>query len=193
MSPPLAKGTLLCPSCQRAAAAIVDLTPKSAPSSRPSRPHKRGVSRSSRTLGAGCNGRGQRRKTSGAGADGKSRVVLTPRRWCQVCAEAIRAGDGGKKARSPGRARRKTLKPLRRECRLMRCTCGDYARVLFHFAREAAGASCAPGIPCALLFSRVAATTRTLAAPRECGGVAAVLSAIPGCCAAHRTCGAGCC
>src|SRR5258706_11051046 len=26
---------------------------------------------------------------------------------------------------------------------LLRCTCGDYARVLFSFAREAAGASCA--------------------------------------------------
>jgi hypothetical protein len=28
-------------------------------------------------------------------------------------------GDGGKKAWSPGRARRKPLKPLRRECRLI--------------------------------------------------------------------------
>jgi hypothetical protein len=31
--------------------------------------------------------------------------------------EAIFAGDGGKKARSPGRARRNPLKPLRGECR----------------------------------------------------------------------------
>jgi hypothetical protein len=29
------------------------------------------------------------------------------------------AGDGGKKARSPRRARRKPLKPLRRECRMI--------------------------------------------------------------------------
>jgi hypothetical protein len=29
-------------------------------------------------------------------------------------------GDGGKKARSPGRARHKPLKPLRRECRVSR-------------------------------------------------------------------------
>jgi hypothetical protein len=29
-------------------------------------------------------------------------------------------GDGGKKARSPGRARSKPLKPLRRECRVFR-------------------------------------------------------------------------
>ena len=35
------------------------------------------------------------------------------------------AGDGGKKARSPGRARRKPLKPLRGECRVNRCDRGD--------------------------------------------------------------------
>jgi len=34
------------------------------------------------------------------------------------------ASDGGKRARSPGRARRTPLKPSRRECRLMRYTCG---------------------------------------------------------------------
>jgi hypothetical protein len=37
-----------------------------------------------------------------------------PRRWHQV-GGSDSAGDGGKKARSPGRARRKPLKPLRRE------------------------------------------------------------------------------
>jgi hypothetical protein len=42
----------------------------------------------------------------------QSRVVLTPRRWRQV-GGSDSAGDGGKKARSPGRARRKPLKPLR--------------------------------------------------------------------------------
>src|SRR6202011_5714549 len=48
----------------------------------------------------------------------RSRVVLTPRRWRQVGDDASHhAGDGGKKARSPGRARRKPLKPLRREGR----------------------------------------------------------------------------
>jgi hypothetical protein len=34
------------------------------------------------------------------------------------------ADDGGNQAWSPERARRKPLKPLRRECRLMRCTPG---------------------------------------------------------------------
>ena len=42
----------------------------------------------------------------------RSRVVLTPRRWRQV-GERDFTGDGDNKARSPGRARRKPLKPLR--------------------------------------------------------------------------------
>src|SRR6201999_3190378 len=46
----------------------------------------------------------------------RSRVVLTPRRWRQVGDNASHyADDSGKKARSLGRARRKPLKPLRRE------------------------------------------------------------------------------
>jgi len=45
----------------------------------------------------------------------QSRVVLMPRRWHQVGGWS--ADDGGKKARSPGRVRRKPLKPLRRESR----------------------------------------------------------------------------
>ena len=53
----------------------------------------------------------------------QNRVVLTPRRWRQVRGMASRpnrartsqisADDGGKRARSPGRARHKPLKPLR--------------------------------------------------------------------------------
>jgi len=34
------------------------------------------------------------------------------------------AGDGDNNAWSPGRARRKPLKPSRRECRWSGCTCG---------------------------------------------------------------------
>ena len=48
---------------------------------------------------------------------------------------------------SPGRARRKPLKPLRREGRMLRLTCGDYARVLSSFAREATGALSTPAFP----------------------------------------------
>jgi len=59
----------------------------------------------------------------------RSRVVLTPRCWRQVRGvksaqpgldKTYPLGDGGKRARSPGRARRKPLKPLRRECRAFR-------------------------------------------------------------------------
>jgi hypothetical protein len=48
--------------------------------------------------------------------------------------------DGGKKARSPGRARRKPLKPLRREGRVESGEPVVTTRVLSTFAHEAAGA-----------------------------------------------------
>jgi hypothetical protein len=63
-----------------------------------------------------------------------------------------------------------------------RRTLGDYARVLStFFAREAAGAP-APGIPCALLFSRDTdfRKARVQSAPRECGVVSSNSVAIPG-------------
>jgi hypothetical protein len=85
------------------------------------------------------------------------------------------AGDGGKQARSPGRARRKPLKPLRREGRVSRRTLGDYARVLhLNFAREAAGAS---GTRLSLrpLLSEGQKLNLGRMAPRECGRVSASL------------------
>jgi hypothetical protein len=51
-------------------------------------------------------------KTRALACGRRSRVVLTPRRRRQVCGSNS-AGDGDKKARSPGRARSKPLKPLR--------------------------------------------------------------------------------
>src|ERR1700730_17091757 len=46
----------------------------------------------------------------------RSRVVLTPRRWRQVLEKQASCkflgGDGGNKARSPGRARNKLLKTI---------------------------------------------------------------------------------
>jgi hypothetical protein len=70
----------------------------------------------------------------------RSRVVLTPRRWRQV-GGGDSTGDGDNKARSPGRARRKPLKPLRREGRVFRWTCGDALACFLLFARGAAGAA----------------------------------------------------
>src|SRR6266478_9248955 len=81
----------------------------------------------------------------------RSRVVLTPRRWRQVRGvksaqpgldKTYPLGDGGKTARSPGRARRKPLKPLRAE------TPGDSGVLVYscaslpmQSAHEAAGAT----------------------------------------------------
>src|SRR5437868_12311867 len=77
---------------------------------------KRGASRSSRTLGAGCDGRFGGALTSGAKADGEGVWSWHPDAGVKF-AEVISADDGGKRARSPGRARRKPLTPSRREGR----------------------------------------------------------------------------
>ena len=48
-------------------------------------------------------------------------------------------------SRTPGRARRKPLKPIAcGNAGCIRWTCGDYTRVLSHFGREAAGAIAHP-------------------------------------------------
>jgi hypothetical protein len=59
--------------------------------------------------------------TSGVCADGE--VVWSWRSDAGAKVAELSAGDGGNQAWSPGRARRKPLKPLCRECRLLRCTC----------------------------------------------------------------------
>jgi hypothetical protein len=84
---------------------------------------QRGGSRSSRTRD-GMRWTRTALQTSGARGGRRSRVVLTPRRWRQV-GGGNSVSDGGKQARSPGRARRKPLKPLRGECRVFRCDRGD--------------------------------------------------------------------
>jgi len=101
--------------------------------------HIRGVSRSSRTRG-GMRWTRAALLTSALTCGRRSRVVLTSRRWRQV-GERDFTGDGGKQARSPGRARSKPLKPLRREGRVFRWTCGDALACFPHFARGAAGAA----------------------------------------------------
>jgi hypothetical protein len=121
----------------------------------PSRPGpQRGVSRSSLTLGMGCGGRGSvgrvrdgragfglsqtRERSNGAQttdveADGKAvwswHPLLMPS-WRRCVGptglrQAISANDGDKTNSSPGRARRKPLKPLRGECRVSRRDRGD--------------------------------------------------------------------
>jgi hypothetical protein len=92
-------------------------------------PPHRGAARDRHGRGAGCGGRGVALLTRARTRGRRSRVVLTPRRWRQA-SRRYPLGDGGKQARSPGRARYKLLKPLRGECRVNRCDRGDYTRVL---------------------------------------------------------------
>ena len=66
-------------------------------------------------------------------------MVLTPRRWRQV-GERDFTDDGGNQARSPGRARNKPLKPLRREGRCSGEPVVTNSRA-FYTPREAAGAT----------------------------------------------------
>ena len=74
------------------------------------------------------------------------------RRFCEPdrADKTIFADDGDKQARSPGRARNKPLKPLRRECRVIRGTCGDDTRVLHYTLHTRLRVQRAPGIPHAL-------------------------------------------
>jgi len=116
--------------------AAIDLTPKSVASLACLVPEKRGGSRSSRTLGTGCDGRGSVRRANSArtndvAADGE--VVWSWR--SDAGAKVVKTlsrltGDGGNQAWSPRRARRTPLKPLRREGRMIRLYLW-FCRVLF--------------------------------------------------------------
>ena len=104
-------------------------------------------------VGTGCGGRDSVvarlwRVDERRGRGRRSRVVLTPRRWRQVLAKLrFSASDGDKKARSPGRVTKETVKPLRRECRarsgepVVTTSCIFCTKPWVHRA---------PGIPCAL-------------------------------------------
>ena len=101
---------------------------------------------------------------SGASDEGtncgrRSRVVLTPRRWRQVDG-GNSVDDGGNKARSPRRARRKPLKPLRGECRAFSgVTVVTNARV-YYTTRAATGASGARHSLRPLFWANASCTTR---------------------------------
>jgi hypothetical protein len=81
-------------------------------SSSPSRPNTTGAFRDRHERRAGDAVDAVAPRTNGAFRGRRSRVVLTPRRRRQV-GERDFTCDGDKKARSPGRARNKLLKPSR--------------------------------------------------------------------------------
>jgi hypothetical protein len=76
----------------------------------------------------------------------RSRVVLTPRCWRQV-GGSHSADDGGKQARSPGRARRKPLKPLRGECRVFSGVTVVTCLRAFYFCTQGCGRIERPAFP----------------------------------------------
>src|ERR1700732_3119117 len=90
---------------------------------------KRGGSRSSRNARRDAVDAGSASDDGAYPRTAKSRGPDAPT-LASSLRKATSAGDGGKKARSPGRARYKRLKPLRGECRVNRCDRGDYTRVL---------------------------------------------------------------
>src|SRR5580704_14546156 len=69
-----------------------------------------------------------------------------PRRWHQV-GGIIFADDGGKQARSPGRARRKPLKPLRGECRAFSGVTVVTNLRVFYFYTQGCGRIGRPAFP----------------------------------------------
>jgi hypothetical protein len=89
----------------------------------------------------------------GCGLHGRrSRVVLTPRRWCQRRDDAShRTEDGGQKARRTRESTKETVEPSRRECRMLAepvVTAACYLSAGGPWVRPS------PGIPCALFDFR---------------------------------------
>jgi hypothetical protein len=113
---------VICPSCQFAASVRHQPREFSLVPSGKSRPLvpagpcflMRGASRSSRTSSAGCDGRESAERRTAPFADGE--VVWSWPLDAEVNSRQCFAlrGDGDNKARSPGRARRKPLKPFAR-------------------------------------------------------------------------------
>ena len=96
------------------------------------------------------------RRTNVACADGE--VMWSWHPDAGVKLRGASRDDGGKKARSPGRARRTPLKPLRGECRMIRLNlCGSFPML---FYARGPWVRPSPGIPCALSIQRVERTAK---------------------------------
>jgi hypothetical protein len=132
---------------------------------------KEGRCATSSTLGAGCGGRfggarraARKRTAKSCGPDAPTLASSGPR-----CFRIV-ACDGGKKARSPGRARRKPLKPSAcGNAGLARCDRGDYARVVLIFPTRGCGCACRPAFPTPSLGGTMKQDSGAFAS-RECEG-----------------------
>src|SRR5438445_4041366 len=86
-----------------------------------------------------------------ASADGEVVWSWRPDAGAKFSRKRFRESDGGKRARSPGRARYKPLKPLRREGRMIRHHLWRLPCAFYHCTR-AAGASWHPVFPAPSAF-----------------------------------------
>ena len=102
--------------------------------------------------GTGCGGRGSA-DNERRGCGRRNRVVLMPRRWHHVLEKLTLLGsNGGKKARSPGRARisRKTIAQGRPDC--LRFTCMLVCAFPVHQCTRDRGCSAHPVFPAPFVF-----------------------------------------
>jgi hypothetical protein len=129
----------------------------------------------------------------------QNRVVLTPRRWRQVSRSLSRPdravtktyprGDGGKRARSPGRARHKPLKPSAcGNAGRFRCTRLLVRYLSIQSAHEAAGAAGTRHSPRPLLGRRIHAKLgRAASRDREVVGDEYERATLPAVIVCHRS------
>jgi len=111
--------------------------------------HRRGVSRSSRTLAAGCDGRfgftAPTARTNGAEAYGQGAWSRPPDAGVKSDGDHP-AGDGGYQARYSGESALYALTPLRREGRTVSATCGDDS-CAFYLCTRGCGCAKHPAFP----------------------------------------------
>jgi hypothetical protein len=137
-------------------------------------PPLRGAYRDRHGRGVGCGGRSGTRRASTRGRMAQLRTAKPCGPGAPTLASSLResANDGGKKARSPGRARNKPLKPLRRKRR--EAPGEPVANTLVcttHFAHEAAGAAGTRRFLRPLFSEGIAHANLGRVAPRERGRV----------------------
>jgi hypothetical protein len=111
-----------------------------------------------------------------------------PRRWRHVLKKlTLLRGNGGKKARSPGRARKKPLKPIAQGRPGISGEPVVTCLRAFYFCTQGCGCAEAPGFPCALSLRGM----NDQSSGRGCRGDAdSCLLTCPGRCAARERCAA---
>jgi len=95
--------------------------------------------------------------TNSARRGRRSRVVLTPRRWRQVCAKERRRR--WQKSPVTGESTKETVKTIAQGRPGVPVTCGDYTRVLPTHCTRGCGCIGHPAFPAPSVFSRVVRTT----------------------------------